>query len=63
LDKKEQLSKYGDLLYLKNMLQHTKSLPRKRRIRSRSKFRELLSQELEKMENSTRIPAYSAYTG
>jgi hypothetical protein len=59
LDKKEQLRKYGDLLYVKSMLQHTKSLPRVR-IRSRSKFRELLSQELEKMENSTSIPAYSA---
>lgn len=60
MDEKEQMRKYGDLLYLKSMLQHYKSLPSTRRIRSRSKFRELLSQELEKMENTTSIPAYSA---
>lgn len=42
------------------MLQLIKSLPRIRRIRSRSKFRELLSQELGKMETSASILAYSA---
>jgi hypothetical protein len=30
LDKKEQLRKYGDLLYLKSMLQHTKSSSHKK---------------------------------
>lgn len=44
-----------DLLYLKSLLPHIKSLPRIRRLRLRSKFQELVIQELEEMESSTRV--------
>jgi hypothetical protein len=60
LDKERTAEKIWHLLYLKSILQHTKSLSRKRRIRPRSKFQELLSQQLEEMKNSTSLPAYSA---
>lgn len=48
-----------DLLYLKSLLPHIKSLPRIRRLRLRSKFQELVIQELEELEGSTRVHSAS----
>jgi len=58
MDRERAAEEDDDLLYLKSLLPHIKSLPRIRRLRLRSKFQELVIQELEEMESSTR--AYSA---
>jgi len=67
LEKKKPASMYreraaeedDDLLYLKSLLPHIKSLPRIRRLRLRSKFQELVIQELEELEGSTRVHSAS----
>ena len=58
VDKGRAAEEDDDLLYLKSLLPHIRSLPRIRRLRLRSKFQELIIQELEEMENCTR--AHSA---
>jgi len=58
MDTERAAEEDDDLLYLKSLLPHIKSLPRIRRLRLRSKFQELVIQELEELENSTR--AHSA---
>jgi len=55
MDRERAPEEDDDLLYLKSLLPHIKSLPRIRRLRLRSKFQELVIQELEEMESSTRV--------
>jgi hypothetical protein len=55
LDKKEAAETDDDLLHLKSLLPHIKSLPRMRIIHLCLKFQELIIQELEEMENSARL--------
>jgi BESS motif. len=54
-DKERAAEEDDDLLYLKSLLPYIKSLPRIRRLRLRSKFQELVIQELEELECSTRV--------
>lgn len=60
MDKERVGEEDDDLLYLKSLLPHIKSLPRIRRLRLRSKFQELIIQEVEQMESSTRDHSASA---
>lgn len=58
-DKERTAEEDDDLLYLKSLLPHIKSLPRIRRLRLRSKFQELVIQELEELESLTRVHSAS----
>jgi hypothetical protein len=60
MDKERPDEEDDDLLYLKSLLPYIKSLPRITRLRLRSKFQELIIQELEEMETSTRAHSASA---
>lgn len=59
MDREKAAEDDDDLLYLKSLLPHIKSLPRIRRLRLRSKFQELVIQELEELESSTRVHSAS----
>jgi hypothetical protein len=61
LDRECAREEDDDLLFLKSLLPHIKSLPRTRNLRLRSTFQDLLIQGLEQVENSSRLSsAYSA---